>query len=490
MKMKLQAMAIFLLSSHLMYAQTATYSLKDDWVSARIANSGSLFWDQIGSAYYHVPASSSSSPIFMATLWMGGLNDKDQEILWAQTYRQSHQYEVVAGPAGNSLPDKAYDRVWVLSSQMIADHIRDPKNPVDDIATWPAHGDTTLGQAFYLAPFVDVDNNGLYEPTKGDYPKIQGDYAAYFIMSEASTKAYSNTPAGGFEVHCMAFIYSGNEATEAIRSTVFVNYRIYNRSQNDYHDFYLAQLNDFDIGNGMDDLAGCDEKKGISYGYNGDDFDDGNFGYGNQLPAFGCLLLNKELSGHKLLSNDMVANPSAQSIYSYLSNKSFEVNGDPTTNTGAVDAVPGERKTLSSVDIGTFKAGTGICFNMAYVFAQSSDTGIPTASVKLLLDSVANLKAFYSKRQGSCFDGYSAVEPLQKQAKTQISTLGKSLVFTNCENAGKYTVYSLTGQVCATGSVLAGNKVQVNTTLPRGVYVVEYQAPEKAVFVRKQVFVR
>ncbi len=31
-------------------------------------------------------------------------------------------------------------------------------------------GNTALGQDFYLAPFLDFDGDGFYDPTLGDYP--------------------------------------------------------------------------------------------------------------------------------------------------------------------------------------------------------------------------------------------------------------------------------------------------------------------------------
>ena len=47
-------------------------------------------------------------------------------------------------------------------------------------------GDTSLGQAPYLAPFVDVDYDGLYNPALGDYPDVMGDQAIFFIFNDFS----------------------------------------------------------------------------------------------------------------------------------------------------------------------------------------------------------------------------------------------------------------------------------------------------------------
>lgn len=56
--------------------------------------------------------------------------------------------------------------------------------PIEVIANWPAHGDVSKGQAYYLAPFVDNNNDGDYNPLDGDYPKIKGQQAIYYIYND------------------------------------------------------------------------------------------------------------------------------------------------------------------------------------------------------------------------------------------------------------------------------------------------------------------
>ena len=46
-----------------------------------------------------------------------------------------------------------------------------PSNDVlNRIYSWPAHGDVSQYQDYYLAPYKDVDSDGKYDPMKGDYP--------------------------------------------------------------------------------------------------------------------------------------------------------------------------------------------------------------------------------------------------------------------------------------------------------------------------------
>lgn len=52
-------------------------------------------------------------------------------------------------------------------------------NMPEGIKNWPATGDSTVGMATDLAPFVDVNQNGCYDPENGDYPIIKGEEALY-----------------------------------------------------------------------------------------------------------------------------------------------------------------------------------------------------------------------------------------------------------------------------------------------------------------------
>ena len=70
------------------------------------------------------------------------------------------------------------------------------------------------------------------------------------------------------EVHAMVYAFDAPN-DEALSNTIFVNYKFFNRSTNDYHDTYLGLWNDWDIGYAWDDYVGCDVQRGSSFAYNG-----------------------------------------------------------------------------------------------------------------------------------------------------------------------------------------------------------------------------
>ena len=75
-----------------------------------------------------------------------------------------------------------------LTKSEIDNHITnysDPNYQVPEaIISWPAHGDIALGQNYNLAPYIDVNDNNIYDPYNGDYPCIKGDEAIYMIRND------------------------------------------------------------------------------------------------------------------------------------------------------------------------------------------------------------------------------------------------------------------------------------------------------------------
>lgn len=159
----------------------------------------------------------------------------------------------------------------------------------EDILTWPA-----------IAPFVDVDSDGVYNPHNGDYPDILGDMALYCIYND-NYDYYQNgtvqhTETGGaplgVEIHCMLYGFNAPD-DEILNNTLFMRQWIYNRSANDYHNVYVGSWTDFDIGYAQDDYVGCNVTNGYFYGYNASPVDgNGEPGsYGTNPPARNMTLI-------------------------------------------------------------------------------------------------------------------------------------------------------------------------------------------------------
>lgn len=251
---------------------------------------------------FEVPKGSGRSTIFAANPWIAGVHNgvaysssrtfggqvTPMDIIWRS-----------GGPISNSYVGfdfhLKWDRVWKVSNAQLQYHIANwfqPNyQPPQVFLDWPAHGDTTNGQAFYLAPFVDKNNDGFYNPYDGDYPQFKGQQAIYFIRNDYQQQDTPNRME--VETHGMAYVYDC-PSDSAINHTVFLDLTFYNRSNKTYDSTYVGLFTDFDMGNPEDDYVGCDVDRSVFYAYNGDAFDgDGGatIGYGAHPPYQGVAFL-------------------------------------------------------------------------------------------------------------------------------------------------------------------------------------------------------
>ena len=277
-------------------------------VKAGISNRSDMHWDIGGSgnAAYEVPKGSGKHSNFASALWIGGLDNTSQLHGGAQTYRQNG-VDFWPGPLEtttaltNTIVATNYDKVWKLNYTDINNFIANfnagnVQNgsyiPTEDLLTWPANG--TGNYSMNLAPFVDVNADGVYDPiNSGDYPKIKGDQALFFIYNDnLAAHAASGCIPMGIEVQAMAYAYGCPNVINGkpeLTYTTFYDYKIINRSASQYSNVYVGLWSDVDLGNYNDDFIGCNVADDYGYAYNANPTDPG--GYGAYPPAQGFAIL-------------------------------------------------------------------------------------------------------------------------------------------------------------------------------------------------------
>jgi len=254
---------------------------------------------------FEFPKGSGNSTMYSSSFWAGGI-DENGTLRFAEDLNGNGDTWIISGPLSvngdnlsrDSLSFIKWNRVWKLTKEEVeyhALHFRDSGyQPIEDIASWPVHGDPALYQAEELAPYVDVDGDGQYNPMKGDYPLIRGDQCAYFVINDYNLS--NNLPyfaiGLGLECHVMAYAFYSNYST-SLNNTIFMSYKVFNRSTHTYHDTYIGCFTYFSIGSMLDDFLGCDVSRSAYYGYNGDNYDEG--GYGDNPPAQAVVLLGGPL---------------------------------------------------------------------------------------------------------------------------------------------------------------------------------------------------
>ncbi len=284
-----------------------------------IFTAGDMWWDLFGSslAYYIIPAqkdrSKAPSSLFAGSVWIGGYDAGGQLRVAAMTYRQSG-YDYWPGPldiTNASVTDEVcqkYDKIFAISRSEVENYIFNPGSPLPyNMQIWPGNGDPTYNQDQYLAPFEDVDGDGFYDPTKGDYPafdlynkaekdncgnckaRLFGDYVLWWVFNDKGN-AHTETQGLpiGLEIRAQAFAF---QTSDEINNMTFYGYQIINRSTFELKNTYFTVWTDADLGNYLDDYVGCDVARGLGYIYNADSYDEttgGTPGYGDYPPACGA----------------------------------------------------------------------------------------------------------------------------------------------------------------------------------------------------------
>jgi len=303
-------------------------------VRTRINSGGDMWWD-FEVSQYEIPKGSGKKSMFSAALWIGGLDANGQLKLAAQKYRQGPS----SGAAGTCAdfftgpltidgtaavtPDVCakYDKLFYITradvDNFLAWYNDKPGHPdytiPTSITSYPGNPDkSVLGTSHFLAPYVDVDGNGDYNPDGGDYPYydlsnslchtntptqegngilvdqvLKGDATLWWVFNDKGN-IHTETKGDpiGLEIRAQAFAFSTNDE---INNMTFYSYEIINRSTYRLTQTYFSQWVDVDLGYATDDYVGCDVMRGLGYGYNGKSID-GNgqpYAYGDKPPAVG-----------------------------------------------------------------------------------------------------------------------------------------------------------------------------------------------------------
>jgi len=297
-----------------------------------LIHTGGNMWQIAGQnfCHYEIPKGSGKMSLFTSALWLGGVDINGQLKLAALRYRNGQDYWTgpltTDGTADIATEEcNKYDKHYRITKDEVSmfndwfslgiqdaiDGTNLQKVNYSDyqipqsILDWPAHGDVSLGQDYYLAPFYDRDENGIYNPEEGgDYPwydltkeidcknsrtvTLFGDETLWWVMND---KGNIHTESGGdpigMEIRAQAFAFA---TSNEINNSTFYNYELFNRSTQTLYNTYFGLMVDVALGGPNDDYVGCDVSRGLGYSYNGDDFDEdemGFSGYGSNPPAVG-----------------------------------------------------------------------------------------------------------------------------------------------------------------------------------------------------------
>jgi len=482
---------------------TAADYLNGNDISALIKNDGSHFYNSTGMvAAFEVPKNSGKTSIYASALWMGGWSLPEHQgtlHLAAMRFGQNG-FDFRAGPvsSGGTEAYEYYDHLWKVTKEEIdyhRVHYADAGYTMPwAIANWPAHGRSEYGESAHLAPYKNVAGTASYEPTLGDYPLIHGDQAIFFIMNDVGT--HTETGGNPLKVEILGMAYAYN-SPETLQHCIFLSYELRNKSEQDYHDFYLGFWNDFDIGYAQDDYIGCDTLLNLSYGYNGYEIDGTGQveAYGANPPAQGAMFLNHKMNSFLYYNNS--AEPingeprkgHPEDMYNYLTATwlngshvtyggygtnpestytNYMYSGDPVAGTGwtELNNFPGDRRGVMSTSSFTFSAGKTITLDIALPWARDNFGTNNISSVALLKQSAEDIQKFYNDE----IVGIQENTPYNNNLLIYPNPSNGQFIITGETVIESIEVYDMLGKKVFTDTPKM-QTTQINTRLPQGLYL-------------------
>ncbi len=375
-----------------------------------------------------------------------------------------------------------------------------------------------------MAPFIDLNGNGIYEPLLGEYPDVRGDEALWWVFSDnGPTHNQSNGNPLGVEVHASSFAY--NRGT-LIDNVVYYEYTFTNKSVNNYSNMRVAQWDDIDLGYPYDDYIGYDSMWRMGIAYNGTDCDGCSAGYPptsyglnppqsaitmivlpgdvgtSFVPAGSFTNYQNDASSTGNPNNDTVCNHYMRSIlyngktiascfssgtlpcggYDSTSIINYVYPGDPSDSTQWSECIcgnnPGNRRFVLSSNDFTLNAGSSAKVVVAQIVADSVG-GCPIANfskIKIVADTAWG-------------NYYHPPAPLPPNAIKNLAQTNTINIYPNpthnvlylensVQNTGEesITFYNIIGQKLNVAITRSGNKKVADiSALPNGLYLVEYR---------------
>jgi hypothetical protein len=302
------------IATHLL-AQTpflVTDSIDVNNLNAMALVHGDMWWEPgTYKPHCNFPNGSVKNVGFAASLWLSGYDDAGQLHVAAQTYRQDGN-DYWPGPldgAGNLdyATSSKWAKIWKVTRAEInlfrSISLHTISNTPESILRWPANGNTyaqgkdgvPLDISRDMAPFVDLNGDGKYQPQSGEYPDVRGEQALWWVFSDnGPTHTQTNGVPLKVEVRVLAYAYKRNTL---IDNVVYYDYEIVNRSADNFHNFRLALWSDVDLGYYLDDYICFDSARRMGITYNATNDDGASAGhpansYGLNPPASGVTLLS------------------------------------------------------------------------------------------------------------------------------------------------------------------------------------------------------
>ncbi|XZF15338.1 T9SS type A sorting domain-containing protein [Chitinophagaceae bacterium MMS25-I14] len=471
------------------------------------------------------PKGSGKHVAFVGGVWMGGYDQQGNLKVAAQTYRQQGN-DYWPGPLDNSgITDSTtvdkWARIWKINKSTIDSFRHLSSHTVANtpaaVLEWPAKGNpfakgnngVSLIVTTDMAPFKDVNNDGVYNPQDGDYPDIKGDQMLWYVYNDAaSPHANSLSDAIHAETHVSVFAYNRGGILDNV---IYYQYSIQNKSNASYPAFRMAMMADMDLGYAFDDYIGFDSvhRMGIIYNSSGTDGAGQPNSYGTNIPIAGVSMI--QLPGDGIHSpqpagsftmynndNSAIGNPAnGMQFNGYMrsinragqhfknpitgADANYIFPDDPSLTGGwsecARNDTPGDRRFVIASNDFTLQAGATQTVVMALIVQpQDTDNACPHTrftTIKNMADNAWN--AYYNPPPSLGVNTIAAVENIIKLYPNPAGDKAYLETGVITPTSESIKLYDAMGRVIVLPYSRQGAKIELNTaTLAPGIYTLQY----------------
>jgi len=319
------------------------------------------------------PRGTGKTAVYTSGLWLGGNVGGSLRVTVAE-----YSDEFQPGAIVNGFPDdptRPEYKVYKLGRRYLSTAERDS-----------ILADYNAGAVPHGAPVVSVLPSGELD--------IRGDQMLWHVYNDANPTTHisrgGRTTPLGVEIQQTAYAF---DRSGALGNTVFLEFKIINKSVSSFSDFYVSLWSDPDLGGAGDDLLGSDPGRSLGICYNGTNSD---FMYGSTPPALGYDLLKAVVPGASPSAaasfNTYAVGQDPQNAtqsYNFMRGvlgdgraiidpitqqpTTFFYTGDPVQRTGWLDTNPGDRRFLLSTESFSLSPGETMVVAAAIIIGDGQE---------------------------------------------------------------------------------------------------------------------
>ena len=299
-----------------------------------LANAQPVFFDSLESPALKIrmapggafPASGPIAPItykylnrevsllFSGNTWFGWKQNQYRFAHFPLYYQPSQQMGGRPGPIeiGQTVINadsaaNSWNRLFVCTKSEVNDfrHSFYMGYPLSNISShilqWPGSRNPHLGfqVPMQMAPFIDVNGDGVYDPLQGDYPDLLGNQVAFSVTSLLKGVSTNIESSVGVMIKTEVILLPPTINDSYVNRVILVKQSFKNQTFEDLDTCNIGIWQDVDLGYPGDDFVQYDLPRVMGVTYNGDDYDESTAihqGFEANPPAFGCSFLDSPVA--------------------------------------------------------------------------------------------------------------------------------------------------------------------------------------------------